>query len=158
MKINIISVGKLSGHYVLLFHHYFRMLKKYADMHLIEIKEAPLPSNETPGDINRALLSEGKTILSKIKEREFVYVLTPAGDVMDSVAFSEHLSDAFIKGGSNVTFVIGSSYGLSAEVYARANFKLSFGPMTLPHELARIVTAEQLVRAFKIKYNERYHK
>lgn len=158
MKINIISVGKLNTNYTALFNHYAKMLQKYAKLHVVEIKEVLLPNNETSGDISRALQSEGKAVLSRIKEREFVYVLTPNGEVMDSLTFSEHVSSASLKGGSIITFVLGSSHGLSDEVYARANFKLSFGPMTLPHQLARIVVIEQLVRAFKIKHNERYHK
>ena len=158
MTINLICVGKLSEVYLALFSHYMKMLKKYAKVEVIEIKEAPLPLNESSGDITRALDIEGKDILKRIKDRDFVYVLGINGEMLDSVAFSKMVDESFRKGDSVVSFVLGSSYGLSPEVYKRADYILSFGKMTLPHQLARVMLSEQLVRAFKINNNERYHK
>ena len=107
MTINIISVGKLSELYYALFAYYAKMIKKYAKLDVIEIKEALLPANETSGDITRALDIEGKDILKRIKDRDYVYVLGINGEMFDSVTFSKHMDDSFRKGASIVTFVIG---------------------------------------------------
>ena len=77
---------------------------------------------------------------------------------MDSVEFSRYLSNKLEQSGSNISFVIGGSYGLSEELKSRINDSFSFGKMTFPHQLARLILLEQIYRAFKILNNETYHK
>ena len=79
------------------------------------------------------------------------------GKQLDSEQLSEKLTQMGDTG-RRVVFVIGGSLGLSPQVVARANFKLSFSPMTFPHQLARVMLLEQLYRAMKIRAGERYHK
>jgi len=158
VKINVITVGKLNAMYQSVANHYTKMISKFSTIETIELKEENLGTNETAGDVKRALANEGREILKRIKEREYVILLAPSGNMLTSEAFSETLTNAFTKGQSQVTFIIGSSYGVSDEVINRANEIISFSHLTFPHQLARIMLYEQIFRAFKIKSGERYHK
>ena len=101
---------------------------------------------------------EGNRILSKIGDREFVVVLAIEGKTLSSEEFSSQLEQASINGYSTLTFVIGGSLGLSHQVKKRANLFLSFGRLTLPHQLMRLVLVEQIYRAFTIQQGSPYHK
>lgn len=158
MKINVLAVGKLSADLQSVAQNYLKMLSKYVSVEVSEIKEEPIRGKESPALIDRALNSEGEKFLARINEKDYVYVLTPEGESFTSLAFSEHLEQAFLKGQSQVVFVIGSSNGLSEAVKKRANKVLSFSKFTFPHQLFRIMLLEQIFRAFKIKNNEVYHK
>ena len=100
---------------------------------------------------------EGRDILARIREDDLVTALCIDGKEMDSVAFANHLS-AMMARGRRIVFVIGGSLGLSQAVLERADARLSFSPMTFPHQLARIMLLEQIYRACKIQAGERYHK
>ena len=80
------------------------------------------------------------------------------GKQLNSEELSEKIEKLGVQGTSHIYFVIGGSLGLADEVVKRANFKLSFSPMTFPHQLMRVVLLEQIYRAFKINANESYHK
>ena len=77
---------------------------------------------------------------------------------MDSIAFSQTIEKLQLSGHSDIDFLIGGSLGHCQEVYQRANVRLSFSPMTLPHQLIRLVLMEQIYRAYKIMRHETYHK
>ena len=87
-----------------------------------------------------------------------VILMAIEGKQRSSVDFSRHLDDLALRGASELAFVIGGSDGVSDAVRARADETFSFGPITLPHNLARVVLLEQLYRAFKISRGEPYHK
>ena len=140
------------------YDYYLKMIAKFAPINVVEIQEESIPLKENDGDIKNALELEGAAILKRIKEKEFVFLLSPKGKKLDSVAFSRELEAAFSLGQSQVTFVIGSSNGISPKVAERANFVLSFSDLTFPHQLFRVMLLEQIFRAFKISRNERYHK
>ena len=95
--------------------------------------------------------------MQKVREDDIVIALCIGGKQLDSVQLSEKLTQ-FGDTGRRVAFIIGGSLGLSPQVVARANFKLSFSPMTFPHQLARVMLLEQTYRAMKIAAGERYHK
>lgn len=158
MKINIIAVGKMSAEFKPSYDYYLKMIAKFASVTIVEIREEIIPLKENDGDIKGALEKEGEAILKRIKDKEYVYVLSPNGHKLDSVIFSNELNNAFALGQSQVTFVIGGSNGLSPKVYERANFILSFSDLTFPHQLFRVMLLEQIFRAFKIMRNEKYHK
>ncbi|MGI6735223.1 MAG: 23S rRNA (pseudouridine(1915)-N(3))-methyltransferase RlmH [Bacilli bacterium] len=158
MKIDVIVVGKTKGSLLSSSDEYCKMISKYTDIGVIEIKEERIPAKASGAQIESALNKEAETILKRISERDFVYALTPEGEMLSSEVFSFDLQNAFHTGNSKVVFVIGSSYGLGKEVYKRANMHLSFGKMTFPHQLFRVMLLEQILRAFKIANNETYHK
>lgn len=95
--------------------------------------------------------------MKHIDNRDYVISLEIEGKNLSSTEFADRLDKTFISH-SNITFVIGGSYGLSDNIKSRSNYKLSFSSMTFPHGLFRLIFLEQLYRCFKILNNETYHK
>lgn len=147
--IKVITVGSLKEKYLVAAEEeYLKRLKKHTPINIIEIKE----------DKYDCINNEGKKILEKIKEDEYVIALEIFGEELSSLEFAEKLDNLLTYRKSNITFLIGGSNGLSEDVLERANMKLSFSKMTFPHQFARIILLEQLYRAYKIMKNEPYHK
>ena len=101
---------------------------------------------------------KGQRILGKINDNEYVFVLTINGKQLSSEEFSKEIEQLGISGKSNLTFVIGGSLGLSDSVLQRSNQQISFGRLTYPHQLMRLVLVEQIYRGFRIMKGEPYHK
>lgn len=97
-------------------------------------------------------------ILSKIKDKEYVYVTAIKGKQRSSEEFAKEIQDLGTYGHSDITFVIGGSLGTSSAVNKRANDLISFGKLTMPHQLMRVVLIEQIYRAFMINSGSPYHK
>ena len=106
----------------------------------------------------KILLTEGQRLLEKIKDNDFVVALAIKGRRLDSNSFAYNLDKWRSSLRGRLCFVIGGSLGLSEEVLKRADYKLSFSEMTFPHQLMRVILAEQIYRAFRIINNEPYHK
>lgn len=104
------------------------------------------------------LTKESNRILAKVGERDFVVVLAIYGKQLSSESFSQLLQEKMLAGYSTLTFIIGGSLGLADVVKERANYQISFGQMTLPHQLMRLVLIEQIYRAFMIAEGSPYHK
>ena len=119
--------------------------------------DLPEPANSSPAIEAQICEREGRAILQKVREGDIVIALCIGGKQLDSVQLSQTLT-RYGDTGRRVVFIIGGSLGLSPQVIARADFKLSFSPMTLPHQLARVMLLEQTYRAMKIAAGERYHK
>ena len=116
----------------------------------VEIKDEHL--------IERALDEEGEKILSYIKPQSYVITLEIKGKELSSEEFAEKIVELTNDGQGEIVFVIGSSCGISKNVSARANFKMSMSKMTFLHQFARLILVEQIYRAFKIIKGETYHK
>ncbi|WP_019792067.1 23S rRNA (pseudouridine(1915)-N(3))-methyltransferase RlmH, partial [Streptococcus sobrinus] len=101
---------------------------------------------------------EAERIMAKVAERDFVIVLAIEGQEWTSEDFSKKLADATLRGFSDITFIIGGSLGLAPQIKKRANLLMSFGRLTLPHQLMRLVLVEQIYRAFMIQEGSPYHK
>lgn len=87
-----------------------------------------------------------------------MFLLDVSGKEMDSITFSKKIEECMIHGKSTIVFVIGGSLGHGQDILKRADVRLSFSPMTFPHQLMRLILVEQVYRAFKIMKNETYHK
>lgn len=154
MRITLIAVGKLKErHWREAAEEYLKRLGPYATIDIVEI-----PDRDVSGDEVRALAAEGEAILRAIPAHAHVVVLDSGGVKRSSEAFSEHLSRLMLEGTSHVAFVIGGAAGLHSSVLACAEERLSLGPMTLPHQMARVVLLEQIYRAFRIMRGEPYHR
>ena len=149
--IKIICVGKLKEKYLKdAIEEYSKRLSKYTKLEIVELKDLDY-------DITKTIKEEGQSILKHIEEKEYVITLEINGKQLSSTEFASILEKANIEY-SNITFVIGGSYGLSNDVINRSNYHLSFSKLTFPHQLFRIVLLEQIYRAYKINNNESYHK
>ena len=159
MKIKIVTVGKLKEKYLKDgIAEYAKRISRFATVEMIELADEKIPDRASDSENAKILDVEGNRILSKIGEREFVVVLAIEGKTLSSEEFSKQLEQASINGSSTLTFVIGGSLGLSKEVKKRANLSVSFGRLTLPHQLMRLVLIEQIYRAFTIQQGSPYHK
>ena len=136
---------------------YEKRLSRYTKFETIELPDLPEPANSSPAIEQQIKEKEGTAILAKIRPEDTVIALCIDGKQLDSVQLSRKLTQ-IQDSGKLIVFVIGGSLGLSEAVVARANVKLSFSPMTFPHQLARIMLLEQVYRACKIAAGERYHK
>lgn len=157
MKVNIICIGKLKEKYLVdAIAEYSKRLTKFCTLKIVELNEK-VAKDESDSNISNAINEEGKIILSKIGN-EYVVALAIEGVEITTYEFFEKMKDIKIKGQSEISFVIGGSYGLSNEVKKRANLILSFSRLTFPHQLFRVILLEQIYRVFKIENNEPYHK
>ena len=159
MKIKIVTVGKLKEKYLRDgIAEYSKRISRFATIEMLELADEKTPDRASDSENEKILNLEGNRILSKIGDREFVVVLAIEGKTLSSEEFSKQLEQASINGYSTLTFVIGGSLGLSPQVKKRANLSLSFGRLTLPHQLMRLVLVEQIYRAFTIQQGSPYHK
>lgn len=159
MNITIISVGKLKEKYLKQgLAEYLKRLKSYAQVKIIEVPDEPAGQQLSGKEIELIKEVEGEKIIAKIPERAEVIVLDLQGKELNSEEFAQYIEDTTVYGKSHLVYIIGGSHGLSAAVLKRANLKVSFGRMTYPHQLMRLILVEQIYRAFKILNNEPYHK
>ena len=150
--IKIICLGSIKESYLNdAIKEYTKRLSKYCDLNIIELDDVGLD------DAKVALKKEEEKLLKVINPKDYIITLEIEGKELTSVEFSKKIEDTLIIN-SNITFIIGGSFGLSEEIKKLSNFKLSFSKMTFPHQLFRVILLEQLYRAFKIINNESYHK
>ncbi len=159
MKIKVVTVGKLKEKYLKDgISEYSKRISRFAKLEMIELADEKTPDKASESENQKILEIEGQRILSKVGDRDFVIVLAIEGKTFSSEEFSKQLAEASIKGFSTLTFIIGGSLGLAQDVKNRANLSVSFGLLTLPHQLMRLVLVEQIYRAFTIQQGSPYHK
>ena len=159
MKVKIIAVGKLKEKYLKNgIAEYGKRMSRFAKFEIVELPDEKTPDNASEAQKHQIMEKEGDRILAKISERDYVIVLAIEGKQFPSEEFSKIIVDATLRGYSDIVFVIGGSLGLADKVKKRANLKMSFGLLTLPHQLMRLVLSEQIYRAFMIQQGSPYHK
>lgn len=158
LNIKVICVGKSKEKYWdAAYAEYLKRLKGYCSPEVIEVKEAKLPANASAADERNVIEAEGREIMGKLGSGDYVIALDIRGREFSSEELARKISDISFNY-SRISFIIGGSLGLSDDVKRRADLRLSFGKITLPHQLARVVLLEQIYRAFKINAGETYHK
>ena len=159
MRYCIISVGKIKeAFYLNGIKEYLKRLQPYSSIELVDGLEEKTNPRAGLSEINRVLSREGERVLKLVGDDDILVVLDIQGNSISSEAFAQLLEQWNISGKSRVNLVIGGSHGLSEEVKRRANYRLSFSPMTFPHQMAVLILSEQLYRGFKILKGEPYHK
>lgn len=159
MNIKIICIGKLKEKYwTEAVAEYVKRISRFARIEIIELKETRISDRPSEAEEESVKKSEGAEILKKIKKDDYCITLEIKGKELSSEQLAKQLDRLALDGKSSISFVIGGSLGLSHEVSARADFKLSFSPMTFPHQMMRVILLEQIYRCFKINNNETYHK
>ena len=158
MTVRVVCVGKLKEKY---FEdacaEFQKRLSRFCALEVIEVAAEKAPESLHPKDEDLVREKEGKRILKAIGQKDYVVALAIDGRQMTSEQFAAYLAEKEAEA-RPLTFVIGGSLGLSPEVYARADARISFSRMTFPHRIARLLLLEQLYRGFKINAHEAYHK
>ena len=129
-----------------------------ATTEIIEVAEEKAPEGLSQAEKEQILANEGERLLGKTDERDHIIALCIEGKKLTSEAFAAHIRTAMLAGKSRIVFIIGGSFGLHPSVKRRADMLLSISDLTFPHQLFRVMLAEQIYRAFKINNNEPYHK
>lgn len=159
MNIKIVCVGKLKEKYFKDgIAEYVKRMSRFAKVKIVQVPDEKAPEKLSPAEMEQVKEIEGKRILDKIKDKEYVYVTAIKGKERTSEAFAKELSNLTTYGHSDITFVIGGSLGTSDAVNKRADDLISFGKFTIPHQLMRLVLIEQIYRAFMINSGSPYHK
>ena len=154
MKLRVLAVGKLAEPFWRAgCDEYLKRLTRYAKTTVTEVADRSLSQGE-----DRARAAEGAALLKLMPADSHVVALEIGGRQMSSKGFSTWLAGKMSGGVVDIAFIIGGSAGLSAEVLQRADERLSLSPMTLPHQMCRVVLLEQIYRAFRIMRNEPYHR
>lgn len=158
LTVNIICVGKLKEKFYLsAVEEYAKRLSRSCKLNLVELPEERLPEKPSQAQIDAALAKEAELIQAKLPKGILV-AMCIEGKTMSSEALAQKFTDWTVGGASQITFLIGSSFGMHPKVKALADLKLSMSPMTFPHHLARVMLLEQIYRAFQINEGSRYHK
>ena len=156
MKFKLVVVGKIKEEYYrAAIAEYVKRLSRFVKTEIIEVDECFFNGTPNAQQINKIMQTEGEAILSKCEG--YVFALDIGGKMLDSQQLSEQIFD-LTQQYSTFTFVIGGSNGLADVVKQKANQRISFGKITLPHQLCRVVLCEQLYRACCIQNNVPYHK
>lgn len=159
MKIKLIVVGKLKEKYLKEgIGEYCKRMSTMLPLELIELSDEKIPDHASEKEQEAVKYREGQKILARIQEGDKVVVLSIQGQLMSSEELALLVKEAEVYGTRNLVFVIGGSLGLSQEVYQRSDIQVSFGRMTLPHQLMRLVLVEQIYRAQMINRGSAYHK
>jgi len=158
--VNIITVGKLKEQYLRdAVSEYSKRLGAFCKLNIIEISEQRLSENPSEKETQNALSLEGKQMVTYINTKcTYNFAMCIEGKQMSSEELADNFNTIALNGNSTINFIIGSSFGISDEVKAVANYKLSMSKMTFPHQLARVMLLEQIYRAFQIQNNSKYHK
>lgn len=155
MKVRIVSVGRVRGALADAVSEYERRAGRYWKLEVIEVSSGAPGKDSAPERVREV---EGERILSKIPEDHEVVALTRVGEPLSSRGLAAYLEERGMRASPGIAFVIGGAFGLGETVIRRAGKRVSLSALTLPHEMARLVLAEQLYRAGTILRGEPYHK
>ncbi|HSL93247.1 MAG TPA: 23S rRNA (pseudouridine(1915)-N(3))-methyltransferase RlmH [Bacillota bacterium] len=159
MKVTLICVGALKeAYYRAAAAEYLKRLRPYAQVSVYEVAEERPPANPSAADEAAVRDREAERVAKLIPPGSFVVALAIEGRQRSSEDLAEWIQQLQVQGQSHLCLIIGGSTGLSPTLDGVIATKWSFGLITLPHQLARIVLLEQIYRAFKIMRNEPYHK
>lgn len=158
-KVTVLCVGKLKEtFYAAAVAEYQKRLQRHCKLEIVELPEQKLPDTPSPAEIDQALAREAATLEERLPRGGALIALCIEGTELSSEALSKKLSQLTAAGASQLTFLIGGSFGLHERVKARADLRLSMSPMTFPHHLARVMLLEQIYRAYQIDAGTKYHK
>lgn len=150
--IKIICIGKIKEKYFVdAINEYKKRISKYVKLEIIELQDYDNSNKEL------VLEKEKELILNNLNTKDYIITLEIEGNSLNSMEFADKI-DKTLQINSNITFIIGGSYGLSNSIKKLSNYKLSFSKMTFPHQLFRVLLLEQIYRVYRILNNESYHK
>jgi len=158
-KVTVLCVGKLKEKfYTEASTEYVKRLGRHCKIEIVELPEFRLPEAPSDGDVQRALAQEAAAIREKLPKGGAVIAMCIEGKLLSSEDLSKKLEQLAVSGKTQLTFLIGGSFGLHQTIKDMADLKLSMSPMTFPHHMARVMLLEQIYRAYQISDGTRYHK
>ena len=147
-KVKLLVLGKIKEEfYRNKLEEYYREIRKKVDFSVLELPDESIPSNPSQVVIDKIKMAEGDKLLEHIKGNDYVVTLCIEGKSTDLALMKKQLERAKVNQSDSIVFVIGGSLGLDSRVVNRANYKLSFSNMTFPHQLMRVMMAEQILKA-----------
>jgi 23S rRNA (pseudouridine1915-N3)-methyltransferase len=159
LNIQIVAVGKIKESYLTAgIAEYMKRLTPYAKVKIVEVPDERAAENLSAAEEEKVRQAEGARLLSCLKPDTYVIALAIDGKLVTSEEIASQLERLGVQGKSQVAFVIGGSLGMADEVLNRVDLRISFGRVTYPHQLMRLILVEQVYRAFKIMRGEPYHK
>ena len=158
-KVSVICVGKLKEKfYTDAVAEYTKRLSRHCKLEILELPECRLGDDPSPAEIQRALATEASAIRDRLPKGGAVIAMCIEGKSCSSQELSRRITEFGVMGKTQLTFLIGGSFGLDEGLKKEADWRLSMSPMTFPHHLARIMLLEQIYRAYQIAEGTRYHK
>jgi 23S rRNA (pseudouridine1915-N3)-methyltransferase len=163
MKIDILCVGKIKEKFFRdAIAEYMKRMSRYATMNIIEVADEKTPDNASENVIQDIISKEASRLSKYIPDKgqndTYIITLEINGKELTSEKLADKIASLNVNGVSHIIFIIGGSLGLHESIIKRADFHLSFSPMTFPHQLMRVILLEQIYRSFRIINNEPYHK
>lgn len=159
MKITLIVVGKIKERFFEdAIQEYSRRLSRYCKLEILQVADEKTPDKASQAQVKQIKDREGERILAHVKDGAYVIALAIEGQMLSSEELALRIEKLGVGGKSQIIFIIGGSLGLSQAVLERADFLLSFSPMTFPHQLMRVVLLEQIYRSYQILAGTPYHK
>ena len=137
---------------------YSKRLQRFCKLEITELPETRLPEDPSPAQVRQALAAEAALIRERLPRGGAVIALCVEGKPCSSEELSRRMADFCVAGRTQLTFLIGGSFGLDETLKREADWRLSMSPMTFPHHMARVMLLEQVYRAYQIAVGTRYHK
>ena len=137
---------------------YSKRLQRFCKLEITELPETRLPEDPSPAQVRQALAAEAALIRERLPRGGAVIALCVEGKPCSSEELSRRMADFGVAGQTQLTFLIGGSFGLDETLKREADWRLSMSPMTFPHHMARVMLLEQVYRAYQIAVGTRYHK
>lgn len=158
MRITVVCAGKLKEKYLSQgIAEFQKRLTPFCSFEIREIHEEKMPAEPSAAEKKQVLTREGERLLRQVPQGSYLIVLDVFGRELSSEELSARLDALALQGKSSITFLIGGAFGLSEEVRAAADCRLSFSRLTFTHQMVRLLLIEQIYRAFKISRGEKYH-
>ena len=149
--IKLIVLGKIKEEfYRKKLEEYYKLINKRQELQVIELSDESIPQNPGQAAIDKVKAREGDKVLEQLKGNDYVVALCIEGKSTDLILMKKQIEKAKNNQCDNIVFIIGGSLGLDKRVVDRANYKLSFSNMTFPHQLMRVMLAEQIAKAVEI--------
>lgn len=159
VSIDLICIGSIKEKYLKeAINEFSKRLTSFCKLNIIELKESRITDENNCTLIDKALKNEEEKMLKQLDEKSYIITMCIEGEDISSVDFSKKISSIIGNGKSKITFIIGSSFGISENIKNKSNLKMSFSKMTFTHQFFRVMLLEQVYRAFCINNNIKYHK
>ena len=158
MRITVVSAGRIKEKYLSAgIAEFLKRLRPFAQVEIREVHEEKMPDDPSEAEKEQVLRREGEKLLKLVPSGSYLFVLDVHGREMSSEELASRIDGLGLSGRSNLAFLIGGAFGLSREVRAAADERLSFSQLTFTHQMVRLLLVEQIYRAFKINRGEKYH-